>query len=130
MQTDRKLFCKKDLYIIGCALLLAAAAFIIYALTHSGQGDRVRITVDGREYAVYELGINGEYTVPGCSGGSCTVVIADGAVSFREATCPDKLCVRHARVSHSGECIICLPNRVVAEVFSSYGEQELDGVSR
>lgn len=130
MQTDRKLFCKQDLYIIGCALILAAAAFIIYAFAHRGQGDAVVISVDGRETARYDLSDSGVYTVSGYDGGSCTIVIDNGSVSFREATCPDRICVHHTKIDRSGECIICLPNRIVATVVSSQGEQALDGVSR
>ena len=45
-----------------------------------------------------------------------TVVIKNGKVYMESANCPDKLCVKHKKISKRNETIVCLPNRVVIEV--------------
>lgn len=34
------------------------------------------------------------------------------------ADCPDKLCIHQGKISHTGETIACLPNRVTVRVIS------------
>ncbi len=33
-----------------------------------------------------------------------------------EADCPDRICVKEGWVSRMGECITCLPNKLIVEV--------------
>ena len=48
--------------------------------------------------------------------GKCILVISDGKADMESADCPNQICVHHSAISHIGETIICLPNRVVIEV--------------
>ena len=45
-----------------------------------------------------------------------TVEIKDGAVRVTNADCKNQICVNHAAISKKGENIICLPNKVIAEI--------------
>ena len=45
-----------------------------------------------------------------------TVEIKDGAVTVTNADCKNQICVNHAAITKKGESIICLPNRVIAEI--------------
>ena len=48
--------------------------------------------------------------------GKCILVISDGKADMESADCPNQICVHHGAISHTGETIVCLPNRVVIEV--------------
>ena len=48
--------------------------------------------------------------------GKCILVIFDGKADMESADCPNQICVHHSAISHTGETIVCLPNRVVIEV--------------
>lgn len=125
-----KIFCRQDLIILVSALLLAAAALLIYTLSHGGPGASVLITVDGKPYRTCSLYEDTEFTVSGANGGQCTVVIRDGTADFTDATCPDLICVHHRRISRAGECIICLPSRITAQIIGSESGEGLDGVAQ
>lgn len=69
-----------------------------------------------------------DFTVTAAGGGYNRVVIADGQVSVTEADCPDQVCVRHAPLDHTGDPIVCLPNRLRVTVVGGDG-QRWDGLS-
>ena len=48
--------------------------------------------------------------------GECILIIKDGEVYMQEADCPNQICVHHSPISHKGETIVCLPNRVIIEI--------------
>ena len=48
--------------------------------------------------------------------GECILIIKDGEAYIQEADCPNQICVHHSPVSHKGETIVCLPNRVIIEI--------------
>ena len=47
------------------------------------------------------------------------IVINHGSVHMKDATCPDKLCIKQGTISKNGEQIICLPNQVVIAIVSN-----------
>lgn len=53
--------------------------------------------------------------IPGVIG-RCYLVIDDGAAYMESADCPNQICVHHNPVSHKGETIVCLPNRIIVEI--------------
>lgn len=56
-----------------------------------------------------------EFTVKGKDGYN-TVHIEDGKVWIHEATCPDKICLSQGKISHDGELIVCLPNKMMVQI--------------
>ena len=48
--------------------------------------------------------------------GICVMVIDGTKVYMESADCPNQICVHHGAISHTGETIVCLPNRVVIEI--------------
>ena len=44
--------------------------------------------------------------------------ISGGEAFMKWADCPDKLCIHQGKISHTGETIACLPNRVTVRVIS------------
>ncbi|MBR5789729.1 MAG: NusG domain II-containing protein [Lachnospiraceae bacterium] len=125
MKKDKKL--KNELYFIAGALIVAAIAFIIihrYKMI-STENASVVIEVDGRTVATYPLCENRIVEIDSYNGGSNIVSIKEGKVSVSEASCPDKICVKHKAIKYNGESIICLPNRMTVTIVA--GSSETDG---
>ena len=123
----KDLFSKKDIFLIAGLLLVCGAVWLLVSLS-SPRGRYVRITVDGREETVYSLSEDREVLLSGV-GGTNLLRISDGKASITEADCPDKICVHTAPISKVGQTIVCLPHKLVAEVFGR-GEAKLDGMAR
>ena len=108
---------KADAILITCAL---AAAILIYFVSAPCRmpGDTAVIYANGEEYKTLSLSEDSETKVE-TEGGLNIVVVEGGEVYMSAASCPDRLCVRQGRISKGGETIVCLPHKVVVEVFSA-----------
>lgn len=123
------MFKKKDIIIYITVLLLAGAAYLIYAGMHKETGSTVCVTVDGVRIGDYPLTAERKIPVTGRYGGELTLVLSGGKAHVEASSCPDKICVKHSPVSHAGESIICLPNRIVIEIVSEE-DAVIDAVSQ
>ena len=98
------------LFIAVLLFLCAAAALGLYVFREDG--DTVTVSIDGQLYAEYPR--TEDRVVELISdGGFNRLVIEDGYAYVEEASCPDGICSSHSPISHNGESIICLPNKVV-----------------
>ena len=121
---------RNDLILI-CSVLVVAAASLIYLFFFRGEGDVVRVTVDGELYGIYSLNENLSLDiVTGENGENInSFVISDGKVYMQKASCPDGICVAHRPVFRDNESIVCLPNRVVITVVSDDNQDSPDVVA-
>ena len=111
-----KLFKKNDIFIALILVLIAAAGFFAFRFLNNEEGNTVKITVDGEVFGSYSLSeVEKTVEIP-VKNGICRLVIKDGAADMIYADCPNQICVHHAAISSKGESIVCLPNRVVAEI--------------
>jgi len=104
--------------------VIGLSAFLIMQSVASAGDDfdlEVSISVNGQEVLVFPLQEGRRELVIDGFQGKSYVEIVDGRVHMIDSACPDKLCVHMGWKSHSGESIICLPNRVVIEVRSREG---------
>ena len=112
----------------GDLLLIAAlliAGLVMTAVLHGFRQDgrQVIVRVDGQIVARIALSADGEYPVEVNGEITNLLAVQDGAVRMEEAECPDHLCIRRGAIRYAGDSIVCLPNRVVAEIT---GEDALD----
>ncbi|MCF0137179.1 MAG: NusG domain II-containing protein [Oscillospiraceae bacterium] len=105
---------RRDAALIVALLLLSGLLFILLHGKESGAGVVVR--VGGEEIARYSLSQSGSYPL---NGGTNLLVIEGGEAYIADAECPDRLCVRQGKVSLTGECITCLPNKLTVTVFGT-----------
>ena len=107
------------LWDIVLVVLLVLASFLPIILTTSAQSDAksVIITQNGNTES-YSLEENRQVQVDGL-----TVIIEDGRVFVKDATCPDKICQHSGKIENAGESIVCLPNGVIVKIS---GENEFD----
>ena len=124
-----KVLKKSDVIIILAAILLffAAAAYRYGAKPGAG----VRVYAGGSFIASLPLSDDGRLEV-GPEPGAVTNVIevSGGAARFVYSDCPDGLCVRQGFISSRGSMAVCLPNRVVAEIYGPGAPPLADGISR
>ncbi len=125
---------KRDIVLLIVILAAALVIFFAFRVAHRESGAQVKVTVDGEVYGIYDLNSGDEkaFAVDITIDGSVTntLVIQDGKADMTQADCPDKLCVHQRAISKAGETIVCLPNKVVAEVIGDSGEPEFDAIAK
>ncbi len=113
-----------DLILIA-VLLLGGLGFWFYT-EHSTKSATAVIYVDGEIYqktALTDVEKPYELELP-CSP-KATLLIENGAVSFCEADCSDKVCVNTGKLTKRGDTAACLPARVVV-VIENGEDSEID----
>ena len=99
---------KADIIVFVLIIVLCILSFF---LLFTGGGKTVVIKKENNVVAELPLNKDTVYSLDGN-----TVAVKDGKVYMQSASCPDKLCVKHAKIQNSAESIVCLPNRVIIEV--------------
>ena len=107
---------KRELLLAALILLAAALLWLLKAKPSNAPAAVLEISVDGNLAETLDLNQDQEITIPGFHGGSNRLIIQDGQAWVQEASCPDHLCIRQGKISREGEMIVCLPNRMIAEV--------------
>jgi hypothetical protein len=113
---------KNDLVLVGIVLALCLLILAFFQLTKE-EGSRVIVTIDGKLYETFSLDSDTSFTIQGENGSYNTFVIKDGYVDMTDASCPDKICVKHKRIHYNHETITCLPNKVVLEITNGQENQ-------
>lgn len=120
---------KPDIYLLAVLLLCAGLSFLVYFLLFRAPGSTVTVTVDGIPYASYPLSTDLRVEIKGTNG-TDVLQLQGGIVQMLQADCPDRICVSHKPISHAGESIICLPNRIVVEIKGTADSPVVDSVSQ
>ena len=102
---------RKNTFLLISALLAAAVVSSVVLKTAFNRGGKVVVKQNGAEVYSGSLYKNKTVDLPGN-----TVVIKNGVVFMKNADCKNQLCVKQGRIKKTGESIICLPNRVTAEI--------------
>lgn len=93
------------------AVVLALIVVMLIAVYGKKAGTAVEITTPTQTLS-YPLDTDREIEVEG----KLTVVIEDGKVYVKDASCPDKVCERTGAVWRGGSVIVCLPNGIIVTV--------------
>ena len=109
-----KIIKKADIILL--VLLLALGLFLTFAISGtSSAGQKVVVTLDGKEYGTYSLAVDKEILVQ--NGNNINkITIKNGQVQMAESSCKNQLCVKHHTISQTNQRIVCLPNRVMVEI--------------
>ncbi len=98
--------------IVLFALLFIGVLSFVFLELFSKPGNTVTVTVDGELYGKYSLYVDAVYEI-----GEGNILTVSGGMAYMSyADCPDKTCINMGKISKTGEKIICLPNRVSAEI--------------
>jgi hypothetical protein len=99
-------------------------------LTHNGNSSKyVVIIVDGKLYQKIPLfkDLKKSIMMIKSNEGYLFLEIVQDKVRVIDSTCPDKLCIKQGWISHIGESIVCLPNRISISITG--GNFSVDSVS-
>ena len=101
---------KTDCILCGAICLVAALLAVVFFL-FKADGESVIVKQNNKVTAEYPLNTYRRVEL-----GHNTFIISSGAVYMCEADCKNQICVNTGRISKRGECIVCLPNRVILEI--------------
>ena len=122
----KKLIRPFDIILIA-VLLLGAVGFHLYT-KNTTDGATAVIHIDGEVYKTIELEkVEASYELSLPCSPSATLCVEKGCVSFKEADCPDKLCVSTGKLRHKGDTAACLPAKVVVTIENGE-ESEIDAL--
>lgn len=107
---------KKEVIMIVTILVISFLLLIVNRLIFSKPARYLEITVDGNLYETLDLDQDTEILVKGYQGGTNRIVIQNGKVHVSDASCPDKICIHQGTIEQTGESIVCLPNRMIAQI--------------
>ncbi|NLD48212.1 MAG: NusG domain II-containing protein [Clostridiaceae bacterium] len=120
---------KGDLIIAVVILIFVLGSFIgvtIYKGSNSGerkiavikQGDRVigRFNLDTISKP-QEIDVSSEYKE--------VIIVERGRIRFKEADCPDRVCVKTGWLTSKGDMAVCLPNRVMVKIEGESDEVDI-----
>ena len=117
IETEKKLFCKKDFILIAIIFLIALLIFIFLPRE---KGDVVEISVNGKMVFSSPLGTAFEKNL-----NNGVTIKCDGTCAyFIHSDCPDKVCIKAGKLSMSGEWVACLPNGVVLKIVGKDGKAD------
>lgn len=115
---------KNDIILLGIILVVAIVAIIIVNTTKK-QGSYVVVIYDQNEVAKYSINEDIEIKLTYEENNYNTLVIKDGKVYMNDASCKDHICVKHHKISMTGETIVCLPNKVVIKIIGNNNEVDV-----
>lgn len=119
---------KKDFLIAAVVLLLAGVLALVFHFTGGDPGGQVQLKVDGKVIGTYAL--VEEQTIPiDTKYGHNQLTIKNGEALMTESDCPDHYCEDQGPVSKTGETIVCLPHKLVAEVVTGE-EADVDTLAK
>ena len=125
MNNKRKI--KNDVILAVIVIAIAATGLLLLNVFKT-EGAFAVVKLDGKETERYPLSVNTEVVIETENDGKNTLVIEDGKAFIKDATCPDKICEGHSKISFKGETIVCLPHKVVIEIVADDSDDELDVV--
>lgn len=117
---------KKDIIIIGLILFVAIVLVALIDLLKQ-PGEYVVVNKNQEEIGRYLLSEDNEIKIIIDEDNYNILVIKDNKAYIKDATCPDHICVKHAKISKTGETITCLPNKLVIKIEGQ--NQEVDVMS-
>ena len=101
---------KGDIIVVLTVCVLAAALAVVFFAVKK-DGKTVTVKIDNKVVYEYPLDTDREIVLE-----HNTAVIKNGKVYMKEADCKNQICVKTAAISKRGECIVCLPNKVILEI--------------
>lgn len=112
------------------ATLLAATLASFALVGRAPVGARLVVERDGAVIFTAPLQSDRQVRLQGRLG-AALLEIRGGRACFREATCPNRVCIGMGEVTRSGELLACVPNGLLVRIEGpAPGEQGYDLLSR
>ncbi|HPD01087.1 MAG TPA: NusG domain II-containing protein [Acetivibrio sp.] len=111
---------KGDFFIILIVIIMTVVSFVGVLIYKGWEEDGRKVALiirDNEEIKRIDLDAVDEpweYTVSGDY--SNTILVERGRVRFKEADCPDEVCVDTGWLYKKGDMAVCLPNRIMIKI--------------
>ncbi|HHW90124.1 MAG TPA: NusG domain II-containing protein [Clostridiales bacterium] len=100
-------------------LAVMVITFMAASLNIKEEGSIVRVYVDNKFFADYDINQDGQFDITNSDGEVLmALVIQDKEVWAQNSTCPDHIC-EMTKISYAPQQIICLPNNVYITILGS-----------
>lgn len=119
---------RNDCILILIVVLLAGGFWFVQYINSMQAEAVLRIYQNGELRGEYDLSQPKTLPVKEEDYGYNLVMIEDGTVRITDADCPDQLCMKQRSISKNGESIICLPHKLVLQIYTKE-EGALDAVT-
>lgn len=122
-----KFFKKTDIVIIAIAIIICAAAVIIYRTVFANKSTNAEIYYGSDLVKTIHLKAGKEETFTLEQNEKVTFQVgSDGSIRFLKSNCPDKICVNTGKLSIVGETAACLPNKLIIKLVPADGKWGTD----
>ncbi len=119
---------KKVLYPASMIAVAICCVCLLFFLNSGGKrADTAEIYYYKRLLCTVDLSAGAQTFVFPEAPGVCIEVNEKGEIFFRYSDCPDKICVKTGKLSHTGQSAACLPRGIVVKIIG--GENELDAIT-
>lgn len=119
---------RADIILFVVLILAALSGILLPFISNGAAAGQVEIRLNGQLYGTYSLKVDRTIRIEN-QGNENVIVISDGRVHMDFSSCRNQTCVKQGTVSRPGEIIVCLPNRVTAEITGKKEEGDVDAVS-
>lgn len=116
----------KALFVIFLLSLALSGIFFLQRKFAEEKNLHAEIMQDSRIVRTIELKKGESYDIPIKADGFNLISVRDGSISITSSDCRNEDCMKMGTISHGGESIICLPNRLSIRIS---GSSEVDGAS-
>lgn len=122
-----KHFLKKgDVIIILASVILCA--FMLLPRLFGGDGKLIaRVYENGKVTHEINLGEVSESYEIEISG--AVLLVENGAVSYKNADCPDKTCMHFGKLTKAGDTASCVPNKTVVTLTKAKTDSKIDVIT-
>lgn len=120
-----------DLMLVLVCILAAIFVGIFIFVHNRGNEEFSPVAVikyDNNE--IYRIDLNSvdePYYIPIENEFHTKILVEKGKICFKEAECPDKVCVNTGKISHPGQIAVCIPAKLIIEVIG--GEFPTDAIT-
>lgn len=114
---------RKDIIIIALILIVATGLWGIIKFFPKSTADTAIIKYDGKVVKTVPLDTDTEFSLK--EDPTIKFKVENGAISFVDATCPDKICQNTGFISKSGQTAVCLPKKTVLQLKGSHNEVDI-----
>ena len=110
---------KGDVIIVIFIIIAIICAALSYLLSSDAPPKVATVSYDGNVVKTISLTVDRVYSYPIYNSNDeeiCCIEIEDSRVRFQSSTCADQICVDAGWLEHSGDFMVCAPNKVVVTV--------------
>ena len=116
----------KNLIAVITLLIIIGVLSVIWIFLSGGMKENLETSIitakiyqNGKE--IYSINLNEvkesyELEIDGENGAKNIILVEKGQISVKEASCPDKICIKTGPVSNGRLPITCLPNHLVIQI--------------